>query len=128
MQGRLAETRAVAINIVADNRPAHRSGVNAQLMGAAGDGLEREPGEAVAATTHLPVGNSLLPLRIGLLPPAALGVEPAERHVDDAFILGRAAFDDRPVGFGDLAMLEQQAERRRRLAVASQYKAAGCIA
>src|ERR1700722_8419284 len=93
MQARLAETRTVAVDIVADDRPAHRSGVNTQLMGAPGDGFEREPGEAVAATPYFPVGDRLLPLRIRLLPPAALGVEATKRHVDGAFVLTWAAFD-----------------------------------
>src|SRR6266851_9553078 len=45
VQSRLAEARAISINIVANNRPAHFGTVNAQLMGAAGDRFEREPGE-----------------------------------------------------------------------------------
>ena len=99
MQARLTETRAVAINVVANDRPAHRSRVNAQLMGAAGDGFERKPGEPIAATPYFPVGDRLLSLRIGLLPPAALGIEAAEWHVDGALILGRSPLDDCPVGF-----------------------------
>ena len=43
MQARFAEARAISVDIVADNRPAHGGGVHAQLMGAAGDRLERKP-------------------------------------------------------------------------------------
>jgi hypothetical protein len=68
-----------------------------------------------------------LAFRIWLLPPAALGVEAAERHVDGAFVLGRAAFDHRPIGFGNLAMLEQKPQRRGRLAMASQHQATGGV-
>src|ERR1700731_2814446 len=57
MQARLTETRAVAINVVANDRPAPRSRVHAQLMGAASDGFEREPGEAIAATFYFPGGD-----------------------------------------------------------------------
>jgi len=45
MQARFAEAWTVAVDVIADNRPAHGGGVNAQLMGPAGDRLEREPGE-----------------------------------------------------------------------------------
>src|SRR5882757_4612254 len=45
MQDRLTEARAVTVNVVADDRPARRRRMHPQLMGAAGDRLEREPGE-----------------------------------------------------------------------------------
>src|SRR6266851_5348722 len=51
VQSRLAEARTIAVNVIADNRPAHFGTVNAQLMGAAGDRFEREPGEIFC---HLP--------------------------------------------------------------------------
>ena len=113
MQPRFAEARAVAVDIVADDRPARRGRMHPQLMGAAGHRLHRKPGKAIAAAQHFPVGDGLLALRIGLLPPAALGVEAAERHVDGAFVLGGAALDHRPIGLGNLAMLEQQVRARR---------------
>src|SRR5437016_254558 len=75
MQARLAETRTVTIDIVADDGPALSRGMNAQLVGAAGDRFHREPGEPLAAPEHPPVRDRLLPLGIRLLPPAALGVE-----------------------------------------------------
>src|SRR4051795_6298110 len=119
MQDRLAEARAVAVDIVADNRPARRRRMHAQLMGAAGYRLQREPTQAVAAAAHFPGGDGFLTLRVRLLPPAALGVEPAERHVDGAFILGRSALDHGPIGFSDLAVLEHHAQRRGSLAAAA---------
>ena len=70
-----------------------------QLMRAAGHRLHREPGQAVAAPQDLPVGDGRLALGVGLLPPAAFGVEAAERHVDAALVLDGAPFDQRPVGF-----------------------------
>src|ERR1700716_3913505 len=108
MQAWLAEARSVSVDVVPDNRPAHGGGVNAQLMGTASDRFQREPGEAVAASQHLPAGDCRLPFRIGLLPPAAFGVEAAERHVDHALVLDRAAFDHRPISLRNPAMLEQQ--------------------
>ena len=87
----------------------------------------REPGEAVAAPQHFPVGHRRLAFRIRLLPPAALGIEAAERQVDGAFVLGRSALDHGPIGLFDLAVLEQQPERGGRLAMPSQHEAAGGI-
>src|SRR6266849_9118719 len=109
--------------------------MNAQLMGPAGDRLECQPGEnllsllpcgggsgrgvntggvagvhAKRTPQYLPPGDRGLPFRIGLLPPAALGIEAAERHVNYALVLDRAAFDHSPVGLGNPAMLEQKAE------------------
>src|SRR5260221_2129430 len=98
MQARLAEARAVAVNIIADNRPAHRYGMHPQLMGPARHRLQRQPSETLAAPEHSPVGDGGLPFRIGLLPPTPLGVETPERHVDGALILSRSAFDHRPIG------------------------------
>src|SRR6188768_4454049 len=93
-------------------------------MGAAGDRFQLEPGEAIAAAAHFPVCDGFLTVRVRLLPPAALDVEPAERHVDGAFIFGRSALDHGPIGFSNLAVLEQQAERGGGLAVASQPETA----
>ena len=44
VQPGFAETRTVAINIIADNRPALSRSVNAQLMSPPGDRLKRQPG------------------------------------------------------------------------------------
>ena len=42
---RAALARLVAVDVVAENREAHRGAVHAQLMRAAGHGFEGEPGE-----------------------------------------------------------------------------------
>src|ERR1700722_18640025 len=99
MKTRLAEARPITVNIIADDRPALGCRMHPQLMGAAGDGLKCKPAEAVGATHDFPVGDGRLAIRVYLLPPAALGVEPAERHVNRAFIFRWATFDSRPIGF-----------------------------
>src|SRR3984893_2962429 len=48
MQPRFAETGAVAVDIIADNRPAHRGSMHPQLMRPPGDRLQRQPGETLA--------------------------------------------------------------------------------
>ena len=54
--------RLVAVDVVAEDRKAHRGAVHAQLMRAAGDRLEREPGESRCeprrARRHLPWGRA----------------------------------------------------------------------
>ena len=97
-------------------------------MGAAGERREREPGKPRRAAEHPPVGHGGLSFRVGLLPPAAFGVEPSERHVDDSGVLGRAALDDGPIGLADLAVLEQQAEMGGRLAVTAEHEASRRVA
>src|ERR1700749_2452856 len=98
MQPRLAPTRTVAVDIVADNRPSLRRRMHAQLMGATGDGFHGQPGQAVSTAEHFPIGNGLLSFGIRLLPPAPLGVQSAEREGDGARVRGRAAFDPGPSG------------------------------
>src|SRR5258705_13920082 len=93
-------------------------------MGAAGDRLQREPGEAVAAAAYFPVCHGFLTVRVRLLPPAAFDIQSSQRHVDGAFVLGRSAFDHGPIGLSDLAVLEQQAERGGGPARASQHETA----
>src|ERR1700724_3062043 len=96
-------------------------------MGAAGDRLQRQPTEAIAASADFPVGDGFLTVRVRLLPPAPFLVEAAERHVDGAFVLAGSTFDHRPIGLGNLAVLEQQAKRSGGLAVASEHQTAGGI-
>src|SRR3954454_6034663 len=98
MQTWFAKPWPVAVDVVADDGKARRRGVHAQLMGAAGHRFHREPGKPAAAAEHLPVGDGFLSVRIRLLPPAALDIEPAERHFDAAYVLDGAAFDHRPIG------------------------------
>src|SRR5436190_22469851 len=77
MQTRFAEARSIAVNVVANDGPAHRGGVDAQLMGAAGDRLQCEPGESIATSQHLPIGYRGLSFRVRFLPPPAFRFESA---------------------------------------------------
>ena len=124
MQPRLAEARAIAVNVVADNGPALGRGMHAQLVSAAGHRFHREPGQAVGPAQHLPSGDGRLTVRIRFLPPAALFIQPAERQIDNALVLGGSAFNDSPIGFGNPAMFEQKPKRRRCLAMPAQDEAA----
>jgi len=63
-----------------------------------------------------------------LHPPAARLVEAAERQRDFTLIGVGCAFDHRPVGLVDGAVLEQLAELGERLAVAAEHQAAGGVA
>ena len=72
MQDRPAEARRAAINGVAHDRPAAFRAMHAQLMRAAGDRLEREPGLSFPRRPmHFPGGGAGWPCRIDLHPPAA---------------------------------------------------------
>src|SRR3569623_3780803 len=127
MQARLAEARPVAVDVVADDGIALRRAMHAQLMGTAGERRECQPRQAIAAPHHVPARFGWQAVRIGLLPPAAFGIESPERYVDFAFIFHGAAFDNGPVGLADLAVLEQKPERRGGLAMAAKHEAAGGI-
>src|SRR5215813_6582738 len=122
MQPRLAKTRAVAIDGVADDRPALSRRMYAQLMGPACQRFHREPRKRTGPTEHSPLRDCDLPLRVRFLPPAALGILSPERQLDNAFVLGGTALDDGPIGLVYLAMLEQKAERGGRLAMAAQHE------
>src|ERR1700741_4291061 len=106
MQPRLAEARAVAVDIVADDRPPLGCGMHAQLVGTAGNGFHGKPSEAVTPAKHLPVRNRRLSVGVRLLPPAAFRIEAAERQLDGALIRAGSTFHDRPIGLGNSAMLE----------------------
>jgi fused signal recognition particle receptor len=95
-----------------------------QLMGAAGQWREGEPGETGRASHHPPGRHRRQPVGVRLHPPAALLIEPTERQVDGSRRIVRAAFDHRPVGLADLAVLEQKAQMSEGLAVAAEHQAA----
>jgi fused signal recognition particle receptor len=69
-----------------------------------------------------------LALRVGLHPPAAGHVEPAEPQVDAAFIRLGAALDHRPIGLAHAAVAEQRAQMGERLAVAAEHQTARSVA
>ena len=60
-------TRRAAVDIVAENRQAHLGAMHAQLMRAAGQRLEREPRQSVAAPHHLPGRRRRLPFGSGFI-------------------------------------------------------------
>src|SRR5690348_10642033 len=124
MQPRLAETRAVAIDIVADDWPALGRRMDPELVGAPGERFHGEPGETTGTPEHPPFGDRGLPFRVRLLPPASFDVLAPERQLDHALVRGGPAFHHGPIGLGDLAMLEQKPERSRCLAVATEDQAA----
>src|SRR5262245_42069593 len=105
--------------------------MDAQLMGAAGERLERKPSEETAfvangggkprASHHLPRGHRRLTRGIVLHPPAARCVLAAEGQLDAALVLRRPARDHRPISLADLPALEQAAERSQRLAMAAAH-------
>src|SRR5579871_1588876 len=128
MQRRSARARRMAVDRVAYHRPPHRGAMHAQLVGSAGQRLEREPSETGRAPQHRPGGRGWLPLRVGLHPPAAGRILASKRQIDPALRLRQAAFHHRPIGLADGARLEQPPELRQRLAMAAERKAAGGIA
>src|SRR5215468_3178516 len=97
MKTRTADPRRRAVDRIAENRPTHRGTMHAQLMGAAGERLEREKRELAGPPHHLPGRHRRLTLRVVLHPPAAGGVLAAERQVDTAFVLLGSALDQRPI-------------------------------
>ncbi len=118
---------------IAEDREARCRAMHAQLVGAAGQRRQRQPGERLAASVlaapeHAPFGLRRQAGRIVLHPPATRRVEPAQRQVDQAFVCLRPAFDDRPIGLVDRACLEQFHQPFQRLAVAAQHKAARRVA
>ena len=112
-------------------------------MRAAGERLEREPGdlsftlpppgggeESVwrgCSSHHLPRRRRRQAVRVRFHPPAARFVELRQWNIDAAFLGLGPALDHRPIGLADLALLEQLAERGKRLAVAAEHQAAGGI-
>ncbi len=75
-----------------------------------------------------PKGQRLLAIGIDLHPPAYFVIEAAERQVDRSLLaLGRAR-DDRPIGLGDLALLEQKPQLLQGLVMPSEHQAARGVA
>ncbi len=138
LQGRMGRALLVgaagrhAIDRVAADRPAHGGGMDAQLVGAAGEGAELQPGDRGAVRINAASGDPPAGLRgqaqgVDLHPPSPAGIEAAERQVDEAFGLVGSALDDGPIGLVDPAVLEQAAQIFEGLAVAAQHQAARCV-
>ncbi len=128
MKSRPAGTRRFPIDIVADDRPSHFRAMHAQLVGATGDRLQREPGQSRTAAHDCPCSGRWQPSLVSLHPPAPRFVALGERDIDSSLFGFWSAFDDGPIGFADLALLEQLAQQRQGLAVASEHQAPGRVA
>src|SRR5260370_40785401 len=97
-------------------------------MGAAGQRLQRQPGDRAAfdlgASEHRPAGLRRQSAGLDLHPPAPVRVEPAERQIDQALWFLGAALDDRPIGLADFALLEQPPKLLEGLVMAAEHHAA----
>src|SRR5262245_49941919 len=120
--------RCIAVDIVADDRPSHFRTMHAQLVSATGDRLEREPGQSQTSPQDLPCAGRWQARLVSLHPPASRFVALGKRDVDLPFFGLRTAFDDSPIAFTDPALLEQLAQQRQGLAMASEHQASGGVA
>ena len=101
---RRGEGLAAAIFAVAQDRRAHRHAMGAQLMGAPGDGHQRQPGRAPAGMLdHAVIGDGAPALLVGLHLLAMAAALLGERQVDAALRVAWAC--RRPSGPVDLARL-----------------------
>src|SRR5271169_4625542 len=98
LQMELLPRRRMAVEPIADHRAAGMRTVHADLVRAAGLGLQFEPGRVRAAAKHLVACDRFLPLVRHLHGPAASAVKLEQRPFEYAFISRRAAFDDGPIG------------------------------
>src|SRR5262245_9420148 len=155
MQVKAAAPRArrAAVDAVPENRPSLGGAMHAQLMGAAGKRLERQPGQIMRLPSRIDcsiprdIGNGRFghrrpgrapqyrPCRrrrlaggIVLHPPAARRVLAAERQLDATLLLTRPPRHHGPIGLADAAGLEQVPELGQGLAMAAKHEAAGGVA
>lgn len=77
---------------------------------------------------HAPPGFRRQTERIGLHPPTARRVEPAERQIDHSFFFNRAALNDRPIQFVDPTLFEKLTEAFEGFAVAPEDQTSRGIA
>ena len=129
MQRRATRSWRVAVDRVAQDRPAHLRAVDPQLMRASSQRFEARArcGQWICLVTrHLVTAG--WPCGSCFCHQPNIGVEAAERHVDFALLGVGTAFDDGPVGLVDRAVAEQLAELRQRLAVAAEDEASGRVA
>jgi hypothetical protein len=115
---------ASTVNAVASDGPTHCSAVDAQLMGAAGERLERQPGASGDGAEAPKTGLGGNPVAVDFHPPAAAGVARCERQVDETNLLQWPIFDNRPIGFLDLPTSEQVAQSFQCFAVAAEDQTA----
>src|SRR5208283_3996470 len=101
---------ARAIDGIAVNGKVQSRAMDPQLMRPPSERLKRQPGyfRAIGVAPpakHSPARLRWLALGIDFHPPAARGVEPAQRKVDQSFVFSGAAFDNGPIGLVDAALL-----------------------
>jgi hypothetical protein len=133
MQRRRTVRFAAAVDAIAENRPAHGGAMDAQLMRASGQWRELKKSQrhalrGCAAPEYTPARARRSPKRIDTHPPAAIGIEAAERLVDFALVGGRIAFHDGPISFLDASLLEELHQPLQSLAMAAENKASRCVA
>src|SRR6476661_2685668 len=128
MKRRSARTRCLAVNVVPDDRPSHLGAVYTQLMSAPGQWFERKPGDARSPAHDFPGACRWQTVAVCLHPPTARVVSLGERDIDTALIRFRSPFDNGPVAFANVALLEQFAEQSQRLAVSAENQAACGVA
>jgi len=120
-----------AINIIAQNRPAHMGAMHPQLMRAPGERLQLQPRQR-GAIFDAPPQNPPPCLRrratcIHLHPPAPVRILRCERQINQTIRFQRPANNNRPIGLVHLAALKQQHHLFKSFPVPPQYQAAGRV-
>lgn len=99
-----------AISDVAEHGTTQMRRMYANLMGAAGLWPELDPGDAVRLCQHAPVGPGRFAIVRDQHAPAFLGIDPANRRIDDASRLRRRALGQGPIDLADQPLAKQPAE------------------
>lgn len=119
----------IAVKYVADNRPAHRFAMHAQLMRAAGLGGQFQPGHALILSHDFIVRHGALAGWVHLhVPTVLLGRDFCQRQIDTSVLVGGNAVDDRPILFVNAFLLEHLTQDPQGLLGAAQDQTAAGIA
>jgi len=120
-----------AVNIIAQNRPAHMGAMHPQLMRAPGERFQLQPRQRGAifdaAPQHLPARLRGRAACIHLHPPAPIRILRCERQINQTLRLRRPANNNRPIGLVYLAALKQQHHLFKRLAVPPENETSGGV-
>ena len=103
--------------------------MHTQLMGAAGQRLQGQTAHHFAlvilmAPHYAPAGLRGQAIRVHFHPPAAAGVQLAQRQVNQPLWRLWLAFHQGPIGLGNFTLLEQKAKLFQCLAMAPQHQTA----
>src|SRR6185312_1080074 len=98
------------------------------LVSTTGDGLQREPGQSRTPTKDCPDTGRRQSSVVSFHPPAARFVALGKRDIDPPLCGLWFAFDDGPITFTNLALLEQLTQQRQGFPVASEHQAPGRVA